>query len=132
MLETLTRQSPSTATFTRRLADALIARGELCHDTGPPSAAAADARRAVELAEQLEQQSGGVAGYHSLLACAYTLAGKAEWKLGNAAAAHAALAKAQARIARAREVNPDDPQLIEKSAEIESLLREVRSTTDES
>ncbi len=56
MLETLTLQSPSTATFARRLADALIARGELCHDTGPPSAAATDARRAVELAEQLEQR----------------------------------------------------------------------------
>jgi len=130
MLETLTRQSPSTATFARRLADALVARGELGLVTGPASAAVTDARRAVELAEQLEQQSGGVAGYHSLLAFAYTLAGQAEGKLGNNAAARALLAKAQTRLASARQVNPADPQLIEKAAEIESLLREVRSTTD--
>jgi len=51
-------------------------------------------------------------------------------KLGNNAAARALLAKAQTRLASARQVNPADPQLIEKAAEIESLLREVRSTTD--
>jgi len=91
-------------------------------------AAGADAARAVEIAERLEQQAGGAAGYHWLVAFAYTLVGKAELMQGNSLAARASLVTAQTRIAMARKVNPDGPRLIEKAAEVESLLEQVRTT----
>ena len=63
MLETLAGQFPTTASFARRLTDALTARGELCAGTGQWPAAMADARRAIEIAERLDRQSSGAAGY---------------------------------------------------------------------
>jgi len=128
ILETLTAEFPSAASFGRRLADALTVRGELYLEIGRLPAAGADAARAVEIAERLEQQAGGAAGYHWLVAFAYTLVGKAELMQGNSLAARASLVTAQTRIAMARKVNPDGPRLIEKAAEVESLLEQVRTT----
>jgi hypothetical protein len=85
----------------------------------------ADARRAIEIAERLDRQSSGAAGYQALLASAYALAGRVELKQGHAEPARAALNKAQQRIEKARAANPDSPLLIERAGEVEALLRQI-------
>jgi serine/threonine-protein kinase len=123
MLQSLAEQAPDTASYARRLADALTARAELHLEIGPLSTAAADAARAVEIAERLEQQTHGSAGYQTLLAFAYAVAGQVEMQMGNEAEARQTLAKAQQRFERARTANPDGPRLIEKQDEIRRLLQ---------
>jgi hypothetical protein len=91
-------------------------------EIGPLSTAAADAARAVEIAERLEQQTHGSAGYQALLAFAYAVAGQVEMQTGNEAEARRTLAKAQQRFERARTANPDSPRLIAKQNEIHRLL----------
>jgi serine/threonine-protein kinase len=123
MLQSLAEEAPDTATYARRLADALTARAELHLEIGPLSTAAADAARAVAIAERLEQQTDGSAGYQSLLAFAYAVAGQVEMQMGNEAEARQTLMKAQQRFKRARTANPDGPRLIEKEKEIHQLLQ---------
>jgi len=125
MLDTLSKEFPATASFRRRLADALTARGQLDLDAGQVSAATTDARRTVELLERLDQESDGAAVYQPLLARAYLLAGRVERKQGHVEPARTALDKARQRIEKARTANPEGPLLIEKAGEIEFLRRQI-------
>jgi serine/threonine-protein kinase len=122
-LEQLVRQFPKTASFRRKLAEALTVRAELSLEGGDYSGVVEDANQAVELLNQLDSEAASPAAYKPFLAAALAVAGDAEAKRGDREAARAKWKEAMANFELACRSNPDHPRLTAESKRIAGLLQ---------
>lgn len=124
-LEQLARQFPKTASFRRKLAEALTVRAEWTLEVEDYPKVITDANKAVELLTQLDREAASPAGYKSFLAAAFAVAGDAECKRGDREAARAKWQEAMANFEQARRSNPDHPRLAAEAKRIAGLLKEA-------
>jgi tetratricopeptide (TPR) repeat protein len=124
-LKQLVKEFPRTATFRRKLAEALTlrARGHLL--AGRPGEAEADARGALAALEALQRQPGFGVNLSVAFVAAQTLAAKAALLLGQNAAAGTHCEAARRRLQSARTFNPESKTLRIDARELEEVERKL-------
>jgi serine/threonine protein kinase len=124
LLERLTTESPQATSFSRKLAVALAVRGRwhLAHQR--PAEAAADARRALEVLERLEQQTKKTMNLDAAFVAALTLAAKAALSQDRQAV-RPLLDSARRRLDSAQAFNPEDRALRDDARALDEIGRKL-------